>query len=61
MWSQATALGLNIAKCVVIPLGGATVAGVRAIIRRVAVEFADCKVALSGKYLGIVIGPGADE
>ena len=61
MWGLAAALKLNPAKCVVIPLGGATVESVRRTIAEVACEFAHCKVAVAGKYLGLFIGAGADE
>ena len=61
VWGLATALKLNPTKCVVIPLGGATVESIRAIIAEVSCEFAHCKVQLAGKYLGVFVGAGADD
>ena len=53
VWGLATALKLNPTKCVVVPLGGATVESIRAVIAEVSGEFAHCKVQLAGKYVRI--------
>ena len=44
-----------------IPLGGATVESIRAIIAEVSCEFAHCKAQLAGKYLGVFVGAGAGD
>jgi endonuclease/exonuclease/phosphatase family metal-dependent hydrolase len=60
-WARASALELNAAKCVVIPLGGASVEGTRAVVAEVAADFVGCSVARSGKYLGVYVGDEADD
>lgn len=56
LWALASALRLNLAKCIVISPGDVNPA------RRVLEDFqrsADAKVQGYGKYIGVIVGPEA--
>lgn len=55
-WGRASALKLNMQKCVLIPAGA--LAEAQAIVDEI-LAFAGLQVAHSGKYLGILVGPSA--
>ena len=60
-WARATLLFLNIKKCVVVPLWSAVLGDVRCWLRRNLPEFAMCRVDFWARYLGVIIGPGAQH
>ena len=55
---QAAGLRLNVKKCVLIPLGDRGPPAVQAYLERTGSMWFGVQVALHGKYLGFVIGPG---
>ena len=56
--AAAANLHLNLAKCVLIPLGDRSCSAVKASISEWCPPWTAMKVADSGKYLGMIIGPG---
>ena len=58
LWSRATAMTLNIRKCVLVPLWQHS-ERLRRWIRRAHPAFASAAISSFAKYLGVVLGPGA--
>jgi hypothetical protein len=60
-WALASSLCLNSTKSAIIPLWTYDSAMIWRWLRVVAPDFAACSICSSAKYLGIFVGPGADD
>ena len=60
-WRLASALALNIGKCVVVPLWRAAIDVVRGRLRGLVPAFADCTISFYAVYLGVALGPAAQH
>ena len=59
MLAAATALHLNLAKTVIIPLWGDGCGGLRRNLIDIVPDALRCIIEDAGMYLGVIIGPGA--